>query len=223
MNAPADHAPVSLAEQARRLGVADRYHGFWGKEEIVPESVLQRAVDAMRGNGGDAAPQHDGLPRVQVVHPGEESVVRWTSHEGASAHWVLVAEDTGLEVAAGELQRSYQQAAVALPADIGAGYYRLHLRQAPAQEHCRVIVAPRQALRGSSAAAGRALVGLHHPAVCAALGAQLGHRRLRRPAPAVRRRRAPGRVLHRPEPAARAVSAPAPNWRVPTARPAGRR
>jgi (1->4)-alpha-D-glucan 1-alpha-D-glucosylmutase len=43
-------------------------------------------------------------------------------------------------------------------------------------------------------------VGLHHPAVCAALVAQLGHRRLRRPAPAVRHRRAPGRLVHRPEP-----------------------
>ena len=47
MNAPAELAPPSLAEQARRLGVADRYHGFWGEEEVVPEAVLQRAVRAM--------------------------------------------------------------------------------------------------------------------------------------------------------------------------------
>ena len=32
MNSPADHASLSIAEQARRLGVSDRYHGFWGKE-----------------------------------------------------------------------------------------------------------------------------------------------------------------------------------------------
>jgi (1->4)-alpha-D-glucan 1-alpha-D-glucosylmutase len=145
MNAPADHAPVSLAEQARRLGVADRYHGFWGKEEIVPESVLQRAVNAMRGNGGDAVSQHLGLPRVQVVHEGEQPAVLWSSHEDAPAGWVLFAEDTGVELATGELQRSYQQAAVTLPGDIGVGYYRLRLKEAPPHEHCRVIVAPRHA------------------------------------------------------------------------------
>ena len=67
MNAPADHAPVSLAEQARRLGVADRYHGFWGKEETVPDTVLQRAVDAMRGDGREPAPQHLGPVEAELV------------------------------------------------------------------------------------------------------------------------------------------------------------
>ena len=37
---PAELAPPSLAEQARRLGVPDRYHGFWGEEEVVPAVVL---------------------------------------------------------------------------------------------------------------------------------------------------------------------------------------
>ena len=83
MNSPADHAPVSLAEQARRLGVADRYHGFWGKEESVPDTVLQRAMDAMRGDGREPAPQHLGLPRVQVVQEGHDALVQWTSHDAA--------------------------------------------------------------------------------------------------------------------------------------------
>ena len=83
MNSPADHAALSLSERARRLGVADRYHGFWGEEEIVPEVVLQRAVDAMTGRGPTAASQHLGLPAVHVVREGEGADLRWTSHDSA--------------------------------------------------------------------------------------------------------------------------------------------
>ena len=144
MNAPADHGSVSLAEQARRLGVADRYHGFWGKEEIVPEAVLQRAVQAMTGDGRQAAPQHLGLPWVHVVREGESQELRWTSHDSAPARWTLAAEGQGPELARGELRRSYQEAAVLLPAGLAPGYYRLALDGAPDGEHCRIVVAPRQ-------------------------------------------------------------------------------
>jgi (1->4)-alpha-D-glucan 1-alpha-D-glucosylmutase len=145
MNATADHAPVSLAEQARRLGVADRYHGFWGKEETVADAVLLRAVEAMRGDGREPSPQHLGLPRVQVVQEGQEALVRWTSHEAAPARWRLSEGGGGRNFAAGGPQRSYQQAAIALPAGLAPGYYCLRLDGAPSHEHCRVIVAPRQA------------------------------------------------------------------------------
>ena len=43
MSEVAEGTRAGLAEQARRLGVADRYHGFWGKEESVPDAVLQPA------------------------------------------------------------------------------------------------------------------------------------------------------------------------------------
>lgn len=143
MNAPGELASLSLAEQARRLGVADRYHGFWGKEEVVPEAVLRRAVEAMAGDGRAPALQHLGLPFVHVVREGEPAVLRWTSHEAMAARWRLSAEDTGLELASGELQRSFQEAAVVLPESLAAGYYRLALDGSPAHEHCRVVVAPR--------------------------------------------------------------------------------
>lgn len=143
MNAPAGLASPSLAEQARRLGVADRYHGFWGEEEIVPEAVLQRAVQAMSGDGRAPAPQHLGLPVVHVARESDTVVVRWTSHEGSGGRWRLAVEDNGFEVATGELQRSYQEASVVLPAKMATGYYRLTLEGAPPHEYCRVIVAPR--------------------------------------------------------------------------------
>ena len=142
MNSPSDHASISLAEQARRLGVSDRYHGFWGKEEIVPEAVLQRAVSAMTGDGRQAEPQALGLPPLYVARQGEPLVLCWTSHDSTLARWHLAHED-GNEFASGELQRSYQQAAITLP-ELAPGYYRLTLEGAPAQDHCRVVVAPRQ-------------------------------------------------------------------------------
>ena len=131
MNAPADHASLSLSEQARRLGIADRYHGFWGEEEVVPEAVLERALAAITGQGGDPPPQHLGLPPVHVVREGESPELRWTSHDSAAARWQLAQEDNGANVATGELLRSYQQAAVALPPDLHPGYYRLTLEGAP--------------------------------------------------------------------------------------------
>ncbi|MEJ8839618.1 malto-oligosyltrehalose synthase [Ramlibacter sp. AN1133] len=134
---------ASLAEQARRLGVSDRYHGFWGKEEVVPEAVLQRAVAAMTGEGHTSAPQYLGLPPMHVAREGSRIELRWSSHESTGARWHLAPEDNGSEVATGDLQRSYQQAAIALPEGLAPDYYRLALEGAPAHEHCRVVVAPR--------------------------------------------------------------------------------
>lgn len=144
MNAPADHATISLAERARRLGVADRYHGFWGKEEIVPESVLQRALTAMSGDADAPATPHLGLPPVHVAREGERIELRWASHDSTAAKWQLAREDEGAAIATGELRRSYQEAAITLPENLGPGYYRLALEGAPAGDACRVIVAPRQ-------------------------------------------------------------------------------
>lgn len=143
MNAVTDLASGALAEQARRLGVADRYHGFWGKEELVPTAVLERAVAAMAGDGRDAPAQHLGLPPVHVARTGTDSTVSWTSHDSAPATWKLVPEDGQGDVASGELQRSYQQAVIELPPGLEPGYYRLTLDGAPAGEYCRVVQAPR--------------------------------------------------------------------------------
>jgi len=142
MSPVAEGDATLLAERARRLGVADRYHGFWGKEEVVPQLVLQRAVDAMTGDGRPGPTQHLGLPLVHVAREGEHIELRWTSHENTAARWRLAHEDNDAELARGELLRSYQQAAIALTGPLAPGYYRLTLEGAPAQEHCRVVVAP---------------------------------------------------------------------------------
>ena len=143
MNATTEAASLPLAEQARRLGVADRYHGFWGKEENVSDAVLARAVKAMAGDGRQVVQQHLGLPTVHVAHEGERVVVGWTSHENTPARWRLLVEETGFEVASGDLQRSYEQASIALPEALATGYYRLALAGAPEHEYCRVAVTPR--------------------------------------------------------------------------------
>ncbi len=132
-----------LAQEARRLGVADRYHGFWGKEELVPQAVLERAVRAMQGDGHAPPEQHLGLPPIHVVRVGAIDALRWTSHDSTAATWILL-DEHGAQVGRGELQRSYQQAAIALPAELAPGYYRLALDGAPAEEHCRLVIAPRQ-------------------------------------------------------------------------------
>ncbi|MDB5899045.1 MAG: hypothetical protein JWP41_2647, partial [Ramlibacter sp.] len=81
MNGMTEDRSLPLAEQARRMGVADRYHGFWGKEEIVPDAVLQRAVSAMSGDSHAPARQHLDLPPVHVARAGETILLRWPSHE----------------------------------------------------------------------------------------------------------------------------------------------
>jgi (1->4)-alpha-D-glucan 1-alpha-D-glucosylmutase len=134
---------LPLSEQARRLGVADRYHGFWGKEEAVSDAVLERAISAMAGQGRAPLRQHLDLPPVHVGRQADTLLVRWASHENTPARWQLAAEDNGAEIASGELQRSYQEAAIALPAGLAPGYYRLTIEGAPQHEHCRVVVAPR--------------------------------------------------------------------------------
>ena len=101
MNSVVETESGSLAERARRLGVADRYHGFWGKEEIVPHAVLQRALHAMAGDGHGAATQHLGLPFVHVARQGERTELRWTSHEDTPARWRLAHEDDDRELASG--------------------------------------------------------------------------------------------------------------------------
>ncbi len=143
MNTVVEAAPWDLTEQARRLGVADRYHGFWGEEEQVPEAVLRRAVQAMQGDGPGRPEQHLGLPPVWVAREGDPLVLRWPRQDGAAGHWRLTAEDGGSEVATGTLQHAHGELHIHLPAGLATGYYRLALAEAP-QDACRVVVAPRQ-------------------------------------------------------------------------------
>ncbi|RYY99782.1 MAG: 4-alpha-glucanotransferase, partial [Comamonadaceae bacterium] len=131
-----------LAERARNLGIADRYHGFWGKEELVPPAVLQRAISAMTGDGSDAAPP-PGLPPVHVVREGETPVLQWHDADGTPRSWRLVRDDSGIDVASGDVWHDDGSARIQLPADLQPDYYRLTLGD-DAQRHCLLAVAPRQ-------------------------------------------------------------------------------
>lgn len=143
MSVAAETTAPDLAEQARRLGVADRYHGFWGKEEVVPDVVLQRAVAAMRGTGRSTPPQYGDLPPVHVARVGEALRLCWPSTHPPSGGWQLALESGGPAIASGAIEQREREACIALPADLTPGYYRLVLDAAP-QEHCRLVIAPRQ-------------------------------------------------------------------------------
>ncbi|MDB5753123.1 MAG: maltooligosyl trehalose synthase [Ramlibacter sp.] len=129
-----------LAERARKLGIADRYHGFWGKEEVVPEAVLARAVQAMTGAAG--APR-DGLPPVFVAREGAHPVVRWRAQQQAPTRWQLLRDDGATQVAAGEVQHDAGEARIHLPAGLQPDYYKLTLDDG-GQDHCLVAIAPLQ-------------------------------------------------------------------------------
>ncbi|MGV3572954.1 MAG: malto-oligosyltrehalose synthase [Ramlibacter sp.] len=131
-----------LAARARSLGIADRYHGFWGEEEIVAPAVLERAVQAMTGGRAASTDDAGGLPPVHVARAGEDPVVRWRG-QAAGAQWRLVREDGGSEVATGEVQHHDGEARIHLPADLQPAYYRLTLAD-DAQRHCLLAIAPRQ-------------------------------------------------------------------------------
>ncbi|WP_186510707.1 malto-oligosyltrehalose synthase [Caenimonas sedimenti] len=132
----------TLAEEASRLGVAASYHGFWGKQEEVPEAVLRRALDAMR----NASPAPEAFPPVLVVRVGDEPLLRWRA-DGGSHRWQLLAESdgSGAALAAGEVHDHHGESQIQLPAGLAPGYYRLRLEQASGKEsHCLLAVAPRQ-------------------------------------------------------------------------------
>jgi (1->4)-alpha-D-glucan 1-alpha-D-glucosylmutase len=143
VNAAGEFGQLPLPEQARRLGVADRYHGFWGKEELVPEAVLSRCVAAMAGDGRPGPRQHLELPPVFVAPAHEATVLRWPCQHAAGGSWQLAAEDGGPQLHGGALQHMDGEARIHLP-DLTPGYYRLTLDGAPAHEYCRLAIAPRQ-------------------------------------------------------------------------------
>lgn len=144
MSEVAEPTRADLAEQARRLGVADRYHGFWGKEESVPEAVLRRAVDAMTGDGQAPPSQYGDLPPVHVVREGAAIHLRWSSPHPPSGAWRLAPEGGNATLATGHVDQREREAIIHLPAELAPGYYRVTLEAAPPEQHCRLVVAPRQ-------------------------------------------------------------------------------
>jgi (1->4)-alpha-D-glucan 1-alpha-D-glucosylmutase len=144
VNAAVEIEPWALAEEARRLGIAESYHGFWGKEERVSEAVLRRAVQSMRGSGPETSRQYLGLPPVHVAREQQAFELRWPADGEGTTHWQLAPETGGPALLTGELQRGHGEARIALPGDLALGYYKLTLEGAPDGEHCRLVIAPRQ-------------------------------------------------------------------------------
>lgn len=144
MNAPVHglQRPASpLAQEAARFGISDRYHSFFGEEQVVPDEVLQDALHAMRVDVQDKAVGADGLPAVHVVQHGEPVELRWThGHTRAADIWDVVPEEAPATppLRSGQLQIADGQALLQLEPGLEPGYYRLNTGDA----WCRLVVAP---------------------------------------------------------------------------------
>jgi (1->4)-alpha-D-glucan 1-alpha-D-glucosylmutase len=134
VNAVLDHASMSLAEQARRLGVADRYHGFWGKEESVPEAVLQRAVARHGGDGREPRRSTWAAARARGARRRTREL-RWTSHDDCRARWRCAARTAARNSPPASCSAATRQRPVALPDGL-----------APATTACASTARPRRTL-----------------------------------------------------------------------------
>ncbi|HYF41438.1 MAG TPA: malto-oligosyltrehalose synthase [Ramlibacter sp.] len=127
-----------LAERAARLGVARRYHTFWGEDKEVPEAVLRQALEAM----GDP-PVHDApLPPVRVATEGEPVKFVIPAQAGiqdAEALGPRLRGDDGAEVALA-VRPEGSSWVLELPSDLAIGYYTL----TAAGAECRLAICPRR-------------------------------------------------------------------------------
>ncbi|WP_343590234.1 malto-oligosyltrehalose synthase [Paracidovorax wautersii] len=118
---------ADLAQRAAQAGIATEYTDFWGHHVQVDGSVLDQALTAM---GEHTQPRH---PEPVVVEQGSAGQVELP----ADCAWSLHADEdnTTHPIAQGHGHEAQ------LPADLPAGYYRLH---AGGEPHRLVIVAPAQ-------------------------------------------------------------------------------
>ncbi|RYF08988.1 MAG: malto-oligosyltrehalose synthase [Comamonadaceae bacterium] len=121
--------PISastLQERAERAGISTQYTGFWGHAVSPSPQVLERALAAM-GRHADAA-----YPDCVVVPLGEAHTIALQQ----SCQWQLTNTDAPDTPAAATGHGDH----ASLPADLAAGYYRLH----GAGQSLDVLVAPRR-------------------------------------------------------------------------------
>ena len=151
-----------------KLGIAPRYHDFWGQLREVPPDALR---DLLRACGMDvqdpaavqsrlvALQEEDArrvLPPVVVLRTGQGAALPLRSV--ARLAWTLDCE-------AGERLEGRAQGSVELPAGLPLGYHRLTLRDpleaaAPPLARCSVIVCPARCWEPPALAAGERLWGL---------------------------------------------------------------
>jgi (1->4)-alpha-D-glucan 1-alpha-D-glucosylmutase len=130
-----------LAQQAARFGISDRYHSFFGDEQVVPDEVLQDALRAMQVDVNAQAGEAQGLPPVHVVLQGEAVELRWTQARPLAADtWQLAPEEApaSAPLRTGKLETAGDQALLRLEPGLEPGYYRLSAGDA----WCRLVVAP---------------------------------------------------------------------------------
>lgn len=148
MSAGAPAARDAWAASAANAGVLDRYEAFDGTERRVPEAALRRALSAMGIDAGQPeGPQGPpGLPACQVLREGERLRLRWHAGDDAPANWDLRAEELlgAPPLASGAVAFQGSSAAITSVEVLPPGYYRLRVRSASAQQHCRLVVAPQR-------------------------------------------------------------------------------
>jgi 4-alpha-glucanotransferase len=161
MTAPLD---PSLAELARRFGVAVDYWDWRNQHVIVPEATIVAVLGALGINAATAADRAAALLRAErsvwarplpatvVTRAGQPSTVTarvthgdpvtlWVGCEDGAvrADVVQVGDDTPPYDLDGRLIGS---ASFALPSDLPLGYHRLHLRAGEYETSTALIVTP---------------------------------------------------------------------------------
>ncbi|TAK75751.1 MAG: malto-oligosyltrehalose synthase [Aquabacterium sp.] len=165
MDTPTQEPLVQLCE---KLGIAPRYHDFWGQLREVPADALRDLLHACGLEVQDPAAVQARLvalqeeearrvlPPVQVLRAGQAAALPLRSV--ARLAWTLDCEG-------GERLEGRAQGSVELPATLPLGYHRLTLREplepaAPPLARCSVIVCPARCWEPPALAAGERLWGL---------------------------------------------------------------
>jgi 4-alpha-glucanotransferase len=169
--------PPSLVELARRYGVATEYQDWTGRHVAVPETTLSAVLGALgiavasEEDRSAALSAHDrerwqrSLPPVVVGRAG--SVTQFWVHvtHGDSVRLWITLEDGTMRSTVRQVEnntapfeldgRWVGEASFELPADLPAGYHRLHLQVADYGTSAPVIVSPPSVELPSALGAGR--------------------------------------------------------------------
>ncbi|MGA0571024.1 malto-oligosyltrehalose synthase [Variovorax sp. VNK109] len=124
-----DMLPHALAERARGAGIALAYTSFWGAPQAASRDTVEAILQSMEdGRAFSSIPPASSDAQAFIATEGEATTIALTR----AGPWRLISE-TSQTVGAGTGD------AVALPASLPAGYYRLLTRHLPER---LVIVAP---------------------------------------------------------------------------------
>jgi 4-alpha-glucanotransferase len=161
---PMTELPMSLAELARRYGVAADYEDWTGRRTTVPQSTLVAVLDALGVPAATEAEQvaalaaHDREYWARPLQPvviGRSGVTStfWVhvTHGDPARVWLRL-EDCSVRTGLRQLEnnrapfdldgRLIGEATFELPADMPLGYHELHLQAGSSDVSAPVIVSP---------------------------------------------------------------------------------